>query len=120
VDRKNSVTQICQREYRNRGFEMKRKGKKWFFMGLVLLTLILSVVTAVASGTRLDTADTIARSQVVQHLIGAFANPACTSSEVNAKQTAFDPTQPVANCWLVIEARTASNHTQNEGVQNER
>jgi hypothetical protein len=99
---------------------MKRTEKNWFVIGLVLLALILSVVTAVAANARPDTADTIVRSQVVQHLIGTFADPACTSSEVNVQQAAFDPTRPVANCWLVIEARTASNHTQNEGVQNER
>jgi hypothetical protein len=99
---------------------MKRTEKNWFVIGLVLLALILSVVTAVAANTPPDTADTIVRSQVVQHLIDTFANPACLSTEADVQQTAFDPVQPVTDCWLVIEARTASNHTQNEGVQNER
>jgi len=92
----------------------------WFVIGLILLVLILSAATAVAADAPSGTADTIIKRQVVQHLINTFADPACTSSEVNTQQAAFDPSQPVTGCWLVIEALSASNQTQSEGVQNER
>ena len=91
--------------------------KRWIVIGLVLLGL-LSMTTGVLAANA--PSEIVIKQQIVQKLITQFADPDCDEIETNSQQIVFTLRHPLPDCWLVMEAQTASNQNLDKGVKNER